>query len=81
MPVRVLNVHRCARSAGGGVIMVGVRAVGGRSLAVAERLGCECAFLTGITRGVHPLRPQPVTNHVKLESSVKRIFNNMQVSG
>jgi hypothetical protein len=70
MPVRVLNVRRCARSAGGGVIVVGVRAVGGRSLAVAERQGSECAFLTGITRGAHPLRPQPVTNHVKLESTI-----------
>jgi hypothetical protein len=31
MPVRVLKVRRCARAAGGGVIVVGVRAVGGRS--------------------------------------------------
>jgi len=61
--------------------VVGVRAVGGRSLAVAERQRFECAFRTGITRGAHPLRPQPVTNHVKLESTLKRIFNDMQVSG
>jgi len=73
MPVRVLKVRRCARAAGGGVIVVGVRAVGGRSLAVAEGQGCECAFHTGITRGAHPLRSQPVTNHVKLEPTTLRL--------
>jgi hypothetical protein len=37
MPVRVLKVRRCARTAGGGgVIVVGVRAIGGRSLAVPK---------------------------------------------
>jgi hypothetical protein len=41
MPVRVLNVRRYARSAGGGVIVASVRAVGGRTLAVAEGQGCE----------------------------------------
>ena len=37
IPVRVLKVRRCARTAGGGaVIVVGPRAVGGRSLAVPK---------------------------------------------
>jgi len=43
MPVRVFKMRRRARAAGGGVIVVGVRIVGGRSLAIAEGQGCEYA--------------------------------------